>query len=168
MAAEDVMGVVSAIRQAGISVWLDGGWGVDALIGEQTRPHDDLDVVIPLLDAERSIGALAALGYEVEIDARPTRLVLANGKGQRIDIHLVALEPNGNARQIGAGPGGGDAVYPSGGFLGSGKIAGEQVDCLTPHLLVAHHMGYEPQDKDRHNVRLLCERFGIPLPAAYR
>lgn len=27
-------------------VWLDGGWGVDALLGRQTRPHDDMDIVI--------------------------------------------------------------------------------------------------------------------------
>src|SRR5919201_6639891 len=28
-------------------VWLDRGWGLDALLGEQTRPHDDLDLAIP-------------------------------------------------------------------------------------------------------------------------
>jgi lincosamide nucleotidyltransferase A/C/D/E len=41
------------------------------------------------------------------------------------------------------------------------------VACLTPQLLVLHHQGYEPLDKDRHNVRALCERFDIPLPVAY-
>src|SRR5258708_7387144 len=27
-------------------VWIDGGWGVDALLGHQTRKHDDLDVAV--------------------------------------------------------------------------------------------------------------------------
>jgi lincosamide nucleotidyltransferase A/C/D/E len=31
---------------AGLVVWLDGGWGVDALLGYRSRPHQDLDLVI--------------------------------------------------------------------------------------------------------------------------
>jgi lincosamide nucleotidyltransferase A/C/D/E len=36
-----------------------GGWGVDALLGRQTRPHKDLDVLVPvddLADLERVLG----------------------------------------------------------------------------------------------------------------
>ena len=32
---------------AGFDLWIGGGWGVDALVGHQTRPHDDLGVVLP-------------------------------------------------------------------------------------------------------------------------
>ena len=32
--------------ELGIEVWIDGGWGVDALLGECTRPHQDLDIII--------------------------------------------------------------------------------------------------------------------------
>lgn len=48
MHAQDVIDIVTRLDAANIAVWLDGGWGVDALIGKQTRPHDDLDVVIAL------------------------------------------------------------------------------------------------------------------------
>ncbi len=42
------MAVLDACSDRSILVWLDGGWGVDALLGEQGRPHDDVDVVVPL------------------------------------------------------------------------------------------------------------------------
>jgi hypothetical protein len=30
------------------------------------------------------------------------------------------------------------------------------------------HLGYEPDDGDRHDVRLLCDWFGIDPPGPYR
>ena len=166
--AADVIRVLDALSKAGITVWLDGGWGVDALLGEETREHADLDMVVSAEHLDRALTSLAALGYEIVEDLRPTRVVLAAGDGRRIDFHPVIFDPDGSARQIGAGPNGGDAVYPAAGFAGNGSIGGHSVACLTPRLLVLHHLGYTPTAKDRHNVRLLCERFGIPLPDAYR
>jgi lincosamide nucleotidyltransferase A/C/D/E len=168
MTASDVVCVLDALSKAGITVWLDGGWGVDALLGEETRKHDDLDMVVSAEHLDRALTSLAALGYEIVEDLRPTRLVLAAGDGRRIDFHPVVFDEDGIARQVGAGPNGGDAVYPAAGFTGNGSVAGRSVACLTPKLLVLHHLGYPPAAKDRHNVRLLCERFGIPLPEAYR
>jgi hypothetical protein len=43
MTAEDALAPYDLFRSQGITVWLDGGWGVDALLGRQTRPHSDLD-----------------------------------------------------------------------------------------------------------------------------
>jgi len=34
--AGQVVEVVSALGGAGVTVWVDGGWGVDALLGKQT------------------------------------------------------------------------------------------------------------------------------------
>jgi lincosamide nucleotidyltransferase A/C/D/E len=150
-----------------MQVWLDGGWGVDALLGEQTRGHEDLDFVVSLDAADDVITALSSLGYTLDEDARPTRFTLSAPGGRKIDVHPVVFDDEGNAVQKGAGPGGGDAPYPAAGFAGHGSISGHAVACLTPQLLVLHHLGYPPADKDRHNVRLLCERFGIPLPGPY-
>lgn len=167
MTAADVVRVLDALAKAGITAWLDGGWGVDALVGEETREHEDLDMVVSVEHLDRALTSLAPLGYELVEDLRPTRLVLAANDSRRIDFHPVVFDRDGSARQIGAGPNGGDAVYPAAGFAGLGSIAGRS-DCLTPKLLVLHHLGYPPAAKDRHNVRLLCERFDIPLPDAYR
>jgi lincosamide nucleotidyltransferase A/C/D/E len=167
MTAAEVIRVLDALAEARITVWLDGGWGVDALVGEETREHDDLDMVVSAEHLDRALALLALLGFRIAEDLRPTRLVLAAGDGRRIDFHPVVFAQDGSARQIGAGPNGGDAVYPAAGFAGDGSVGGRSVPCLTPRLLVIHHLGYEPEPKDRHNVRLLCERFDIPLPDTY-
>lgn len=44
MISEDVLALYTALHELGIQIWIDGGWGVDALLGEQTRPHQDLDI----------------------------------------------------------------------------------------------------------------------------
>ena len=36
MDAQSVLSVVATLERVGVDVWLDGGWGVDALVGEQT------------------------------------------------------------------------------------------------------------------------------------
>jgi len=40
----DVVDFYRTITQLGTELWIDGGWAVDALLGEQTRPHRDLDI----------------------------------------------------------------------------------------------------------------------------
>jgi hypothetical protein len=46
MTAADVVEILGWLRAASAEVWLDGGWGVDALVGEQTREHKDLDLIV--------------------------------------------------------------------------------------------------------------------------
>ena len=46
MTADDVVEIVAWLQAAQVDIWLDGGWGVDALVGEQTRAHKDLDVIV--------------------------------------------------------------------------------------------------------------------------
>jgi lincosamide nucleotidyltransferase A/C/D/E len=59
MKSEDVLQIVTWLEQAEIPVWLDGGWGVDALVGQQTRSHSDLDLVVRLEDASHIEQTLA-------------------------------------------------------------------------------------------------------------
>lgn len=169
MTADDVIEVVERLGAAGVRCWLDGGWGVDALVGEQRRDHSDLDLVVPLDDVDTVIAAVAPLGFRVLLDQRPTRLLLRAGPpDRRVDLHPVVFDGDGNGRQIGAGPNGADAPYPAAGFGGRGRVGGREVNCLTPGLLLLHHRGYTPGPKDRHDVGLLCERFGLELPEEYQ
>jgi len=46
MIAADVIGLYTELQNLSIKIWVDGGWGVDALLGEQPRPHGDLDIAI--------------------------------------------------------------------------------------------------------------------------
>ena len=59
----DVTWFLGLTDDAGIDVWLDGGWGVDALLGEQTRPHQDLDIALQTADGAALKPALEAQGF---------------------------------------------------------------------------------------------------------
>ena len=43
---DDVIKFYSDLSDIGVDIWIDGGWGVDALLNKQTRPHGDLDIVV--------------------------------------------------------------------------------------------------------------------------
>jgi lincosamide nucleotidyltransferase A/C/D/E len=166
MDARSVLSVVATLQHAGVRVWLDGGWGVDALVGEQTREHDDLDCVIALTDARIARDALAALGFSVALDELPTRFVVRDRADRRVDFHTVTFDATGGAtQQLQDGT---LAPYPAQGFSGSGQIAGVRVGCLTVAVQSLHHLGYDPDEKDHHDMRLLADRFDIDLPAPYR
>ena len=167
MTDKDVIEVAGRLEEAGLNFWLDGGWGVDALLGEQTREHGDLDMVVELGRIDEILAVLATLGFAMTLDERPTRLVVADGRDRRIDLHPITLDSGGNGTQTGAGPNGDDAIYPAAGLGGEGTVGGRRVKCLTPELQLMHHLGYEPKENDRHDVRALCERFGLALPRGY-
>jgi lincosamide nucleotidyltransferase A/C/D/E len=60
--APDVLAVLDRLDRARVAVWLDGGWGVDALLGRRSRPHRDLDLVIGRDDLAAAQAAQAGAG----------------------------------------------------------------------------------------------------------
>ena len=161
----DVLETLACLEQGSVAVWLDGGWGIDALLGEETRAHDDLDVVMAMsqLDAARDV--LRALGFVLAVDELPTRCVLRDAGDRRIDVHPVVFDQGGGGLQ--RLPDGSDFRYAPEELAGTGTIRGQPIRCLTPELQLRCHLAYEPDDDDRHDIRLLCERFGLALPNAY-
>lgn len=61
--AEDAIELLQLLDQNSIKVHIDGGWGVDALLGEQTRSHSDLDIAIGHKDAAMVRTLLETRGY---------------------------------------------------------------------------------------------------------
>jgi lincosamide nucleotidyltransferase A/C/D/E len=166
MDARSLLGVVATLENARVRLWLDGGWGIDALVGEQTREHDDLDCVIALSGAPIARDALAALGFIVSLDELLTRFVVRDCCDRRIDFHTVTFDAMGAATQ--RLQDGTMAPYPAQGFSGIGHITGIRVPCLTATVQALHHFGYDPDEKDHHDMGLLADRFGIDLPEPYR
>ena len=41
MEEKDVIDLYCQVKNLDIKIWIDGGWGVDALLGQQTRFHKD-------------------------------------------------------------------------------------------------------------------------------
>lgn len=165
MTADDVLGVLATLDAAKIAVWLDGGWGIDALVGRQTRPHDDLDLVIALAEVDAALVALAPLGFAIAEDERPVRLVLRAGEGRSIDLHTVIFDAAGNGLQ--PQPNGTTFAYTRAGLAGHGSIAGHAVRCPTAELQLACHLGYEPDVQDVADMRLLRDHCGLTLPPVY-
>ncbi len=166
IAAGDVVEIVSALEAAGLWYRVDGGWGIDVLAGEQTREHDDFDVVVLRADLDRCGEVLAALGgFEHDAEAwpgLPARLVLRDPAGRQVDLHPIVRDGTGNGwQQIGDDAWG---FYPAAELDASGEVAGREVRCVSAQLQLRHHLGYEWRDLDRHDLGVLAERFGIPLP----
>ncbi len=97
MLARSVLEVVSALSDAGCRAWIAGGWGVDALAGQQTREHRDLDLALDASGEEAALQALAALGYVIETDWRPARVELAAPGERWVDLHPVVFDASGTA-----------------------------------------------------------------------
>jgi lincosamide nucleotidyltransferase A/C/D/E len=150
---EDVHEVLDALR--GLRVWLDGGWGVDALLGEQTREHSDVDVAIDVRDLPAAEERLERLGFtEMAADpGRPARVVLRDVRGRQVDLHPLTFDGNGDGWQ--ELPDGSRGAYP-GAELGEGAIGGREAPCISAELQLRHHSGYEATDEDRADVARLA------------
>jgi len=166
MESRDVIDIVNVLQSSGIEVWLDGGWGVDALLGEQTRAHKDVDIILRVDDAATAISLLGESGFEL-VDGCPTsNFVLRDRVGREVDVHPVRFDEEGNG--LYRMQNGEDWVYPAAGFQGKGTVGDREVRCLTPEAQMLCHTGYEPSDKDFREMRLLRQRFGVELPAGCR
>ena len=166
MTSADVVELYSTLADMGIDIWVDGGWGVDALLGRQTRPHKDLDIAIQAQQVLQFEKFLAAKGYrriKREIE-RPFNFVLADNSGREIDVHVISLNEHGDGiyghQQDGV-------MYPRDSLTGTGLIDGRVVRCISPQWMVRFHSGYELTEKDYRDVSALCEEFGLALPDEY-
>lgn len=165
MASDEVLRIVSVLRAAGAAFWIDGGWGVDALLARQTREHSDLDVVVRLDQVDLIVRSLVPEGFGVSENYLPTRAVLRAENGRQIDLHPVSFDASGDGWQSAAAPDGSDCVYPAVGFT-TGVIDGTSVPCLSAELQLAHHTGYPRRDKDRLDMARLTAAFNLPSPDA--
>jgi lincosamide nucleotidyltransferase A/C/D/E len=144
---------------------LDGGWGIDALLREQTREHYDVDLVVARRDARTARDLLGRLGFAHDpsvLPGLPARLVLRDGRGRQVDLHLIVHDIAGNGwQQLDDGTWG---RYDADGLDVCGEIAGRRVRCISPELQLRHHRGYEWTETDRADMARLSERFGLEQP----
>ena len=164
MDSQTLLTVIGVLESDGIDVWLDGGWGVDALLGQQTREHDDLDVVVELDQASRIIELLERLGYSRTAGAPPRSFVMVDTLGRQVDVHPVTFNAEGGG--VYQMDNGNEWVYPAQGLTGHGSVDERPVRCLSPEAQVLVHAGYELTRKDYRELYLLLDRFGVEPPRA--
>jgi Aminoglycoside-2''-adenylyltransferase len=90
VSAAEVGTVLGIPHRAGFDrVWIAGGWGVDALVGHQTRIHSDLDLAVDVtqMALDHLLQAFGRHGYGVEADWRPSRVALVAGGARQVDVH---------------------------------------------------------------------------------
>ena len=147
--------------------WLDGGWGIDALLGHQTRQHEDLDIVIEQNRASQLVPRLYDEGF-VDVpqhDTRACNFMLGCKQRGSIDFHLVSFDAHGNGLYGVPEP---EDVYPAEAFSGRGTVLGGAVKCMSvAYQIESHDAGYPPRDKDYADMRALSKAFSFPLPIRY-
>ncbi|MCT9082364.1 nucleotidyltransferase domain-containing protein [Streptomyces fulvoviolaceus] len=159
MTADDVLSVLALLRRAEVDVWVGGGWGIDALVGERTRVHRDLDLMHRQEQEAAAMAALSAVGFTEVLDWRPVRFVVRAPDGLEIDLHPLVFADDGSAVQASPEPER-PFTYPSSCFV-TGTIKGTPVPCLSAEQQVYFHQGYEPSERDRHDMAQLRRVFGI-------
>jgi lincosamide nucleotidyltransferase A/C/D/E len=164
MRAEDVVDLVGYLETRGIQVWIDGGWGVDALLEEQTRPHDDLDLITALEEMATIQQILSRRGYLLLEGGAPMTFKMTDDAGRQIDVHSVVFTESGSG--IFTMHNGAEWVCPAFGFEGVGHVLARQIRCLTPEVKVQRicQSGYEIDLTHARDLTALSERFGIPVP----
>lgn len=167
MTAETVVDVYREMQKQGVQLWIDGGWGVDALLGQQTRPHGDLDVEVQKKDLAKFDSYLRSQGYSdiLRGDTSPHNYVLATNDAKWIDLHVIELDDQGNGLY---GPAEKTFMFPAAALTGTGKILDQEVRCISPEWMVKFHSGYQLRPSDFHDVLALCAKFGIEVPEEYR
>ncbi|MCX7121662.1 MAG: GNAT family N-acetyltransferase [Gammaproteobacteria bacterium] len=165
--SEYVLNLYSKLDNLGIKIWLDGGWGVDALLRKQTRPHSDLDIIIQQQDVLKLRELLISDGYQnvPRDDTSDWNFVLGDDKGHEVDVHVITFNDKGDRIY---GPAEKGLFYPAESLLAQGCIDGVTVRCLTPEYQIESHLGYKPSEKDFKDVRALCEKFNIECPKEYQ
>lgn len=157
---DTVLDLCKRFKKAKIQFWLDGGWGVDALLGKQTRSHTDLDIVIQEDDVTKLRSLFNMLGYK-EIYRDDTSLwnfVLCDNLLNEVDIHVISFDQDGNGVY---GPLERGVFYPADSLKGIGCIQSMKVNCLTPEYQLVSHSGYQLKEKDYMDIKSLCSKFGL-------
>ncbi len=160
MTVENVHWFLDLFTSLEIVVWIDGGWGVDALLGEQSRPHGDLDIIIPTSDSTKLTDALLDREFsQVYTDDRTDRNFVMGHPGYGlIDFHVIELTEGGMGIYD-------PWVIPASDMRAEGSIGGRTVRCLSPEYQVRSHSGYTLKSTDFADMAALHEKLGVTLLA---
>ena len=162
MTVDKVHWFLDLFDELDITVWIDGGWGVDALLGECTREHQDLDIMVSWEDSAILTEALSARGFvDIPTDDRSDRnFVMGHQLHGRIDFHVFEFIEGGGAIY---GPGEVNWVITESELNAVGYIGGREVRCLSADYQVRSHAGYPLRDTDFADMYALRERFSVKL-----
>lgn len=161
MRVDDVVDIVTCLESVGVTVWLDGGWCVDALVGRQTRDHADLDVAVARSDEAGLRTWLWDRGYSQvpRTGESPWNFVLGDGSGRLVDVHVFEFDEQGRVCY--------GIEYPQAALTRTAALASVSVRCISPEWMFRFKTAYPPAAKDLADVRALHDAYGFEIPPSH-
>lgn len=158
MKLDDVVEIIDFLQRNSISLWIDGGWGVDALLGVQTRTHGDLDIAVQHRDVPRLRVLLESRGYrEVRrSDSKDWNFVLGDDRDHEVDVHSFTFDARGKHVY--------GTAYSAEALTGTGWIGAREVRCISAEWVARSRIGYELRETDIQDVEALHRKFGVQVP----
>lgn len=174
LSANDAVALCTLLEQWGIRFWVMGGWGVEALLKTESRPHKDLDLLVALGSLPTFLGLCMEQGFtqkwlweenrwvEHGGERLPTAFVVADAQGRELDVHVIDLAPGRNIVQLYDPPWPFPATVD--GISAQGHIAGKTVSCVSLAAQIAMHTGYALPKTHRHDLERLQAASKRALP----
>lgn len=149
---EILLEVLDLLDSMEMRYWIEGGWGIDILLGRQNREHRDVDVDVDGEHLEALLNKLIEKGYEIAADWSPCRIELYHPELSYIDIHPLIINKDGSARQ--ADPHGGWYEFEAKWFC-TAVFEGQVIPCISVEAQKAFHSGYEHKEADKIDMKNL-------------
>lgn len=164
MTATNAREVYQLLAGSRIRCWIVGGWGIDALLGRETRPRTDLDVLLVRGEHARAWELLHQAGFTLDLSweestdvacggvggsTLPTAYVLVDRYGRQVDVHVLDddLAPLWTTER----------TFGTGALAGKGTIDGIEVSCMSKRMQRIAHTGYPLPEDQRRDLDLLAE-----------
>lgn len=143
--AQKAIEIATSLSDGSIRYWVAGGWGVDALVGRQTRQHGDLDVVVDEATPDRIADVLKTHGLDLvateqSIPPMPTVWVFSDNAGTTVEVLPIdRTQPPFDAANA----------------FTTGTIANTSVPCVSATTQRALRVGYQQRQIDRDDIAAL-------------
>lgn len=149
---EVLLSILDLLESLNMSYWVDGGWGIDVLLGKQHREHRDIDIDFDGEFTEVLVRTLEEKGYVITTDWGTCRIELHHPKMGYIDIHPLVIAADGSAKQ--ADPYGGWYEFKREWFT-SASFENRMVPCISAEAQKLFHTGYELREVDKIDMQNL-------------
>lgn len=143
MNAQDVLALYDLLRHAGIKCWIVGGWDIDALLGRESRPHKDLDILVLVEDLDSFFVLLEGHGYSLKL--------LWPGENLWLTAERTGASGDRPTAFVLADSGG--RVFTADALTGEGHVSGRAVSCMSVAMQLAAHTGYDLPVSHRQDVQ---------------
>src|SRR5437764_1277571 len=163
MKVVDAVELLAALDDASIEYSAAGGWGIDALLRQETRPHKDIDLLVQSATLPTIEPLLTARRFRRADESEwPAFLILQDDAGRQVDLYLVEFDQRGDCWQRFSERRWDH--FSTQELSGEGRISDYPVRCLSAEGQFRQFLGYEWREPAIHDLNMLGRAFGISRP----